>query len=235
MIHAKPQLALFLARLIGYRINDAVITKDEINGLYESPHFRRLTHGTHAPNRVVGGKHWQRGGHVYFWLEATLLVRPNSMKDLHIRPFCAIWIRKNWVSVCKRHSAFPDYVICSFSSSLSWTSWSHMPDIHPASPACHSSWLRLWHLSFPSWLCISYSMLAFNQPPFLLVNVTIDYLLLQCQRFWTCFGDHNRLYRVASNKKGDMDVFRATFTCRWWFRRVNSTALALPDSRPLRL
>ena len=56
MIHAKPQLALFLARLIGYRINDAVITKDEINGLYESPHFRRLTHGTHAPNRVVGGK-----------------------------------------------------------------------------------------------------------------------------------------------------------------------------------
>lgn len=33
IIYIKPQLALFLARLIGYMINDVVITKDEINGL----------------------------------------------------------------------------------------------------------------------------------------------------------------------------------------------------------
>ena len=30
IIHVKPQLSLFLARLIGYMVNDVVITKDEI-------------------------------------------------------------------------------------------------------------------------------------------------------------------------------------------------------------
>jgi NADH dehydrogenase len=33
IIHIKPRLALFLARLIGYAVKDVVITKDEINGL----------------------------------------------------------------------------------------------------------------------------------------------------------------------------------------------------------
>jgi nucleoside-diphosphate-sugar epimerase len=33
IIHIKPRLALFLARLIGYVVKDVVITKDEINGL----------------------------------------------------------------------------------------------------------------------------------------------------------------------------------------------------------
>lgn len=33
IIHIKPRLALFLARLIGYSVKDVVITKDEINGL----------------------------------------------------------------------------------------------------------------------------------------------------------------------------------------------------------
>lgn len=33
IIHIKPRLALFLARLIGYMVKDVVITKDEINGL----------------------------------------------------------------------------------------------------------------------------------------------------------------------------------------------------------
>jgi NADH dehydrogenase len=33
IIHVKPRLALFLARLIGYVVKDMVITKDEINGL----------------------------------------------------------------------------------------------------------------------------------------------------------------------------------------------------------
>jgi len=33
IIHIKPRLALFLARLIGYADKDVVITKDEINGL----------------------------------------------------------------------------------------------------------------------------------------------------------------------------------------------------------
>jgi len=33
IIHVKPRLALYLARLIGYVVKDVVITKDEINGL----------------------------------------------------------------------------------------------------------------------------------------------------------------------------------------------------------
>ncbi|MCX6008472.1 MAG: NmrA family NAD(P)-binding protein [Chloroflexi bacterium] len=33
IVHVKPELALFLARLIGYMVKDVVITKDEINGL----------------------------------------------------------------------------------------------------------------------------------------------------------------------------------------------------------
>ena len=33
IVHVNPQLALFLARLIGYAVKDVVITKDEIQGL----------------------------------------------------------------------------------------------------------------------------------------------------------------------------------------------------------
>ena len=33
IIHVRPGLALFLARLIGYAVGDVVITKDEIEGL----------------------------------------------------------------------------------------------------------------------------------------------------------------------------------------------------------
>ena len=33
IVHVKPGLALFIARLIGYMVKDVVITKDEIEGL----------------------------------------------------------------------------------------------------------------------------------------------------------------------------------------------------------
>jgi NADH dehydrogenase len=36
IIHVKPGLALFFARLIGYAVRDVVITRDEINGLMSS-------------------------------------------------------------------------------------------------------------------------------------------------------------------------------------------------------
>ena len=33
IVHVRPRLALFVARLIGYLVKDVVITKDEIDGL----------------------------------------------------------------------------------------------------------------------------------------------------------------------------------------------------------